>query len=79
MNFLQTIRDGRSPSAQKSKWRDRVNWPVFWIGQCWWFIETNHYGWNLMAGSDAEMICDGIYMVILALSLRPAVNGDGNG
>lgn len=45
-----------------------INWPVFWVGQLWGLIETAHYGWNLTAASDAEMICDGIAFLILALA-----------
>jgi len=31
-------------------------------------VETAHYGWNMAAKSDAEMICDGIALVIFALA-----------
>jgi hypothetical protein len=45
-----------------------INWPIFWVGQLWWLIETAHYGWNMSAQSDAEMVCDGIVCLIMALA-----------
>lgn len=32
------------------------------------FWETAHFGWNAKPLSDAEVICDGITLLILALS-----------
>lgn len=32
------------------------------------WIETAHYGWNMAAQSDAEMICDGIAMLMFCLA-----------
>lgn len=75
MSIMQTFRDG--PRYRPSTWVQRINWPVFWTGQLWWLLETAHYGWNFAPASDAEMICDGIFILIMALAWRPAVNGNG--
>lgn len=50
------------------------NWPVLWVSQIWILTETAHYGWHLTPGSDAELICDGIGMLIIAMSMMPAQN-----
>jgi hypothetical protein len=74
---LQDFRDGTvfTPRRKRS-WP--VNWAVFWTGQVWWLMETAHYGWNFAPASDAEMICDGIFVLIMALAWRPAKNnGEG--
>lgn len=47
------------------------------IALWWWFVETHHYGWNWVAESDAEMICDGIALLLLTLALRPAEQHSG--
>lgn len=74
MSIMQTFRDGpRQPI--RATWLSRTNWPVFWTGQLWWLLETAHFGWNLMPASDAELICDGIFLVIMAMAWGPAVNG----
>ena len=57
----------------------RMNWPRFWIGLVWWLVETHHYGWNDVAESDAEMICDAISLVLLALAVERAHSATGNG
>lgn len=35
----------------------------------WGIFETAYFGWNLEPHSDAEIICDGIGFIILALAL----------
>lgn len=72
MNVMQFFRDGTRPVRPKRP--SRFNWPVFWIGQAWFFVETWHFGWNMAPSSDAELICDGIGVLICVLSWRP-VNG----
>lgn len=72
MTMMQTFRDGR---PIRIRWTQRINWPVFWTGQFWWLTETAHYGWNFAPQSDAEMICDGIFILIMALSWRSVANG----
>lgn len=47
----------------------RIHWPIFLISQIWLLTETGHYGWNWSAGSDAELLCDGIGAVLMAMSI----------
>lgn len=69
MSMLQEFRDGRYSSKRTERsWR--ILWPVFLIGQLWWLIETAYFGWNISPVSDSEMICDGIVLIITALSIR---------
>jgi hypothetical protein len=49
--------------------RCQVNKRIFLIGQVFWFIETWHYGWNFAPQSDGEVVCDGIVLLITAISL----------
>lgn len=56
------------------------NWPIFWIGNAWLLIETAHFGWNSLPKSDAEVICDGIGCLIVAMAWlgRPAHTSTGS-
>jgi hypothetical protein len=72
MNIMQAIRDGRSRPTARSRRPSRINWPVFFVGQFFWLVETSYFGWNLAPQSEAEVICDGIFLLITALSFRPA-------
>jgi hypothetical protein len=49
-----------------------INWRVFFAGQFFWLLETAHFGWNFLPSSDAEIICDGIAVLITALSFVTA-------
>lgn len=42
---------------------------VWCMGMAFAIAETVHFGNNLTPHSDAEMICDGIAVLIMALSL----------
>lgn len=47
-----------------------MNLPILFMA-VWFFITENAYfGWNARPQSADELICDGITMVLLALSLR---------
>ncbi len=48
----------------------RVNWPVLFVGLFFWYEETKYFGWNALPGSPAEVICDGIALLILALAIK---------
>lgn len=48
----------------------RFNWWRFLLGQGFWLMETSYFGWNGLPGSDAELICDGIVLLISALSIE---------
>lgn len=42
---------------------------LFFIALWFWLIETHHFGWNMAPQSDAEMICDGIAMLLLSIAI----------
>ena len=46
-----------------------MNIGIFVMGFFFGVVETAHFGWNFTPQSDAEMICDGITILIMALSL----------
>jgi hypothetical protein len=45
-----------------------MNWRIFIASQFFWLLETAYFGWNLAPQSDAEMICDGIVVIMLCMS-----------
>lgn len=45
-----------------------MNWPIFLIAIGYGFAENAYFGWNIIPQSDAEMIADGIGLILFALS-----------
>lgn len=45
-----------------------MNLYVLFLGLGFGLIETAHFGWNALPQSDAEVVCDGIAMLITALA-----------
>lgn len=41
---------------------------LFLLALLYGLAETAHYGWNVLPGSDAEVIADGITLLVLALA-----------
>lgn len=56
----------------------RINWWIAFIAIWFWLIETAYFGWNASPGSDAELICDGLALLIFAIAIAagrpPRVN-----
>lgn len=50
--------------------RENINWTVFSIGATFALFESAYFGWNRWPHSDAEIICDGIAFIIIAMSAR---------
>lgn len=46
----------------------RFNWPIWIMAMLYGIVETRYFGWNLHPSSDAEIICDGITILIGALA-----------
>jgi hypothetical protein len=42
---------------------------IFLLAFLYWFIENNFFGWNMFPQSEAELIADGIVMLILAIAV----------
>lgn len=47
-----------------------VTWSRFFTGALYLVIESRYFGWHMWPKSDAEMICDGIGLLIIALSYQ---------
>jgi hypothetical protein len=45
-----------------------MNWPVFVLAAVNFYHQNKYFGWNRTPQSDAELIADGITMLLLALS-----------
>ncbi|MDA3854229.1 MAG: hypothetical protein PF444_08320 [Bacteroidales bacterium] len=45
-----------------------MNYSIFFIAIAFSLVETDYFGWNFMPRSDAEIICDGIVMIMLAMA-----------
>ena len=45
-----------------------MNWPILILAQFFWVMETAYFGWDLSPGSDSELICDGLVVLITALA-----------
>jgi len=46
-----------------------MNIPIFLLSLLFWYSETKYFGWNALPQSPEEVICDGIAILIGALSL----------
>lgn len=44
----------------------KPNLPIFIIGFIWWLMETAHFGWNPIPGSNAELFADGLALAFYA-------------
>lgn len=42
---------------------------IWCMGMIFGLVETRHFGWNLTPQSDAEVICDGITVLLFALAI----------
>lgn len=40
------------------------------LGLIFGLLQTAHFGWHLLPQTPAEVICDGLTLLLLALSLR---------
>jgi len=46
-----------------------MNYRIFFISIVFWIIETNYFGWNTGPNSPEEVICDGIFTILVALAV----------
>jgi hypothetical protein len=51
----------------------QLNWIRWLLGLCFVFETYWYFGWHRWPKSDAEIICDGIGFVILALAVERKV------
>jgi hypothetical protein len=45
-----------------------MDFRVFVLASAFGLIETAYFGWNMTPQSEAELICDGITLVLFALA-----------
>lgn len=72
MNMMQFFRDGPSRPLVKKPRSWRVNWWQLWLAAIWFYHQNHYFGWNRAPKSDAELICDGLVFLLLALAVRPS-------
>lgn len=46
-----------------------MNWPIFIVACIFWWMQNQYFGWNAKPQSDAEMIVDGITVILIALAI----------
>ncbi len=46
-----------------------VNWPIVFVFAIYAVVKDAYFGWNLTPKTDAELICDGIGVLVFALAL----------
>jgi hypothetical protein len=44
--------------------------PLFAIAIVWAYMYNSFFGWNFSSKSTEEVICDGIFAILLALSVK---------
>lgn len=47
-----------------------MNTGILIIAFGFWLLQNSHFGWNAAPASDAELIADGITLLIFALAIR---------
>ena len=45
-----------------------MNFKILFFAACFWLLETAYFGWNLSPKSDAEVVCDGMVMILAAMA-----------
>jgi hypothetical protein len=46
-----------------------MNWWIFFLAIAFWIEENNYFGWNMIPASQAELIADGIVILIVAIAM----------
>ncbi len=46
-----------------------MNKSIFMLASIWAYIYNSHFGWNWSSQSTEELICDGIFAILMALSV----------
>lgn len=47
-----------------------MNWWIFFLAVLFFIEQNRYFGWNAFPQSDAELMADGIMLVIAALSFK---------
>lgn len=46
-----------------------MNISVLFLATVWAFMYNSHFGWNWSSKSNEEIICDGIFSILIAISI----------
>ena len=57
-------------------YRLNCNWSILFLALTFGLMQTAHFGWNVTPTSDAEVICDGITLLIGALAFLKQAKGE---
>ncbi len=49
----------------------KKNYYILWLAFCFWFMETQFFGWNMLPSCVAELACDGFVIFLTALAFMP--------
>ena len=47
-----------------------MNIGILLVAIAWAYIYNSHFGWNWNAKSGDELICDGIFAILLCLAIK---------
>lgn len=47
---------------------------IFSLAICYALLEKAHFGWHEHAGSDSEMVCDGITIILFCMGFHKLEN-----
>ena len=47
-----------------------MNIQIFVVAITWAYIYNSFFGWNWKSKSKEEIICDGIFVILIALSIK---------
>jgi len=56
------------PNGKGELMMNGINWTIMFFAMFFGLSETAYFGWNFSAQSDAEMVCDGITMIIASMA-----------
>ena len=47
-----------------------MNIAIFVVSIVWAYIYNSHFGWNWSSKTSEEIICDGIFAILICLSIK---------
>ena len=48
----------------------KLNWPIFAIAALFYYQQNTFFGWNALPQSEAELIADGITLILITFSMK---------
>ncbi len=53
-----------------------MNLYIFMMGVIFWYVKNDYFGWDGGIQNEAELICNGIMLLLFALSILNKKKGD---